>query len=178
MAHQDAIEATSNSINVLLIEDEPGDRELLRHGFSQIESPVNLTEVSTLAEATALLADKCRDQFDCILLDLHLPNGAGLQLIRDVRAVCGEIVLIVHTSRKDEPLRRYFDAGADDFIPKGEPGVQVEAMVLSARRRTAVRKRRNSGWEEIASGMRVLERHTDALLEGRVYQSGKSASVE
>ncbi len=80
--------------------------------------------------------------FDALVLDLGLPDGSGLDLLRQLRAEGKVMPIIVITARDSLEDRLHgLDIGADDFLVK--PFVTTE---LLARLRAVVR--RASGWNE------------------------------
>jgi PAS domain S-box-containing protein len=66
---------------ILVVEDEPADRAFLQGTFSQEGYVVHTA--ATLADALALAQER---QFSAITLDLVLPDGQGLDLVRSIRA--------------------------------------------------------------------------------------------
>lgn len=105
-------------MRLLLVEDEPEMAAALRaalHGHD-----ILLDHVVCLADAEAALAQPCHD---AILLDRHLPDGEGLNLVRALRRKGpergGAMPVIVLTARGDTPDRvAGLDAGADDYLAK------------------------------------------------------------
>src|SRR5689334_22856250 len=66
-------DASVAGIVILLIEDDPGDAVLVREYLADSDLDARLTHVSTLAQAGNVGYEP-----ECILLDLHLPDGRGL----------------------------------------------------------------------------------------------------
>ena len=116
-------------IKVLVIDDEPPIRKLLRmglstQGYAVLEAPNGKTALDLLAEAPGL-----------IILDLGLPDMAGLDLLRAIRTRNEGVPIVVLSSRGDEAGKvRALDLGADDYVTK--PFGMEE---LLARMRTALR---------------------------------------
>lgn len=89
------------------------------------------------ATATKLLAALRRETFDVLLLDWHLPDMSGLDLLVQIRAdrlhTTGIIML---TNRSDEDaVTTALRSGADDFIIKPESGGVIAARVEAVHRR-------------------------------------------
>ena len=106
-------------IQVLLVEDNPGDArlmtEMLKEDGSADFAP---THVSTVRAAVEALSDGHGIQ--AILLDLSLPDEHGLDTIRRVVAVAGHAVVVVMTGAGDEELGlSAMHAGAQDYFVKG-----------------------------------------------------------
>jgi two-component system KDP operon response regulator KdpE len=120
---------SATPIRILVIDDEPPIRRLLRTGLST-EGHTTL-EAADGKAALALLADKP----DLVVLDLGLPDVDGHQLLREIRAKDDRVPIIVLSSRDDETGKvRALDLGADDYVTK--PFGMDE---LLARIRTALR---------------------------------------
>jgi diguanylate cyclase (GGDEF)-like protein/PAS domain S-box-containing protein len=111
------------SIRVLLVEDEPGDAQLVRISLCPRDAArFDLTWTSTLGEARErLFAAEAR--FDVLLLDLTLPDSAGLDTVRDARRASGALPIIVLTGHDDADFAlTALEAGADDYMVKGDFG--------------------------------------------------------
>ena len=100
-------------IKVLVIDDEPPIRKLLRMGLSTqgyeiLEAPNGKTALEKLAEEPAL-----------IILDLGLPDIQGHELLRTIRARNEAVPIVVLSSRGDEAGKvQALDLGADDYLTK------------------------------------------------------------
>jgi two-component system KDP operon response regulator KdpE len=100
-------------IKVLVIDDEPPIRKLLRTGLSTqgyevIEASNGKTALEQLAQRPAL-----------IILDLGLPDIQGHELLRRIRAHDDSVPVVVLSSRGDEAGKvQALDLGADDFVTK------------------------------------------------------------
>ena len=117
------------SLRVLVIDDEPPIRKLLRmglgtQGYETLEAPNGKAGLAMLAEKP-----------DLIILDLGLPDMQGLDLLRVIRERNEDVPVVVLSSRGDEVAKvAALDLGADDYVTK--PFGMDE---LLARMRTAVR---------------------------------------
>ena len=116
-------------LKVLVVDDEPPIRKLLRMGLSTqgyeiFEAPSGKVALELLAEGP-----------DLIVLDLGLPDMQGLELLRTIRARNERVPIVVLSSRGDEGAKvEALDLGADDYLTK--PFGMDE---LLARMRAAVR---------------------------------------
>ena len=116
---------------VLIVEDEPAIRRLLRTSLATQD--FRMLETASGSEALDLVA---RGGVDVVLLDLGLPDMDGMEVIRRLRAVSA-VPIVVLTSREDERAKvAALDLGADDYVTK--PFGIAELM---ARLRTALRHR-------------------------------------
>jgi len=122
-------------VRILLVED---DAALAGAVCSYLEAKAFVVDVAPgLAQARAALAAV---QYAAVLLDLHLPDGEGLSLLPDVRALRDRPIVIVLTARDQVTDRiRGLDAGADDYLIK-----PYDPAELLARLR-AVERRRSAG---------------------------------
>lgn len=106
------------TIHVLHIEDSRTDTELVRAVLSH--SPVarfTVEAVSTLTEGLALLDSP--GTFDVIVLDLHLPDAAGLSTFNRAAAAAGSVPIVVCTGSGDDSLGiTAVEHGAQDFVVK------------------------------------------------------------
>jgi two-component system KDP operon response regulator KdpE len=119
----------SARLNILVVDDEPPIRKLLRMGLTT--QGYEVLEAQNGKTALALMQEKP----DLIILDLGLPDMAGLDLLRQMRAANDAVPIVVLSSRQDEAGKvQALDSGADDFVTKPF-GIQE----LLARLRTALR---------------------------------------
>ncbi|HLZ05850.1 MAG TPA: response regulator transcription factor [Bradyrhizobium sp.] len=101
------------SIKVLVIDDEPPIRKLLRLGLSTqgyeiLEAPNGKTALEFLTQHPAL-----------IILDLGLPDIQGHELLRTIRSRNEAVPIVVLSSRGDEAGKvQALDLGADDYLTK------------------------------------------------------------
>lgn len=127
----------SGRIDVLLVEDNPGDALLLEtlvdgHAPGQFRFRV----APDLAEALRALRDRA---FDLVLLDLALPDSSGTATFEAVRNGAGGAPIVVVTGLEDQTMAlRTLQAGAQDYVVKG----QSDAGALVRTLRYAVERAR------------------------------------
>jgi two-component system, OmpR family, KDP operon response regulator KdpE len=98
---------------VLVIDDEPPIRKLLRmglgaQGYEILEAPNGKASLELLAQKP-----------DLVILDLGLPDMQGLDLLRMIRARNESVPIVVLSSRGDEAGKvQALDLGADDYVTK------------------------------------------------------------
>jgi two-component system KDP operon response regulator KdpE len=101
------------ALRVLVIDDEPPIRKLLRMGLSTqgyrvIEAPDGRSAL-----------DLIREKPDLVILDLGLPDMQGLELLRTMRTRDERVPIVVLSSRADEVAKvQALDLGADDYVTK------------------------------------------------------------
>lgn len=122
-----------NAPAILLIEDDEQIRRLLRTSLTA--EGYRVTETPTAAGGVLLAT---RGLFDLILLDLGLPDGNGIQVIRRVRSENQTVPIIVLSAWSNELDKiAALDSGADDFLNKPAAMGELLARVRVALRRTA-----------------------------------------
>ncbi|WP_371884690.1 response regulator [Caballeronia sp. S22] len=101
-------------MKILILEDERKLGLFLKQALS--ERAYTVTWVETCARAREAL---CESSYDVIVLDLGLPDGDGLDLLREWRrAGFNEPVLILSARDAVEDRVKGLDVGADDYLPK------------------------------------------------------------
>jgi two-component system KDP operon response regulator KdpE len=104
---------SASPLRVLVIDDEPPIRKLLRMGLST--QGYEIIEASNGRAALELLDQKP----GLIILDLGLPDMQGMELLRMIRARSEGVPIVVLSSRGDEAGKvQALDFGADDYVTK------------------------------------------------------------
>ncbi len=106
-------------LRLLLVEDAPRDARVLRELLADIDGmpPPTLHHVTTLAQAEAALLAA---PYDCILLDLQLPDSDGVQGVDRIREHHREVSLVVLTGNTDQRSALIaLQHGAQDYVVKG-----------------------------------------------------------
>ena len=110
-------------ISILVIEDDPGDFGLIQAnvrlaGLRQLGDKEPVFWAPTLAQGVAAAA---ANKPDVCLLDLSLPDSAGLATVEAMRAVAPDVPIIVLTGQDDHQLAEAaLHAGAQDYLVKGQ----------------------------------------------------------
>jgi two-component system KDP operon response regulator KdpE len=100
-------------LKILVVDDEPTIRKLLRMGLTM--QGYEVLEASNGKMSLELLKRKP----DLIILDLGLPDIHGHELLRMIRARAERVPIVVLSSRGDEAGKvRALDLGADDYVTK------------------------------------------------------------
>lgn len=119
---------------LLLVEDDDGDALLVEELFLDSGETYEIARARSMAEAMHLVGEA-----DCALVDLGLPDAAGLSALTDLRARAPELALVVLTGMADKA--RAIDAmvaGAQDYLVKGH----VDGEGLARAVRYAIERRR------------------------------------
>lgn len=135
-------------MKILIVEDEPSLQELMARTLRSEQHVVETA--STCAEAEDKLAIY---SYDCVLLDIMLPDGNGLQLLESLKAHDrNEAVIIISARDSLEDKIRGLEDGADDYLPK-----PFHLAELSARIRSVARRMRSGGRKGITLGNVTIE---------------------
>jgi DNA-binding response OmpR family regulator len=133
---QRKIGVTINRMKVLIVEDEARLGAFLKQGLSEHAHTANW--VPTCRTANDALAET---NYDLIVLDLNLPDGDGLDLVREWRASgFNEPVLILSARDSLEDRIKGLDVGADDYLPKPFSLEELLAKMRALLRRQSVLK--------------------------------------
>ena len=124
------------TLKLLVVEDEEKLGRFLQQGLAQHAHIVRW--VTNCAAASDAIAETA---YDLVILDLGLPDGDGLDLIRDWRAA-GFIEPVLILSARDSRQDRVagLDLGADDYLPKPFGMDELLARMRALLRRQAARK--------------------------------------
>src|SRR5580698_4331020 len=104
---------------VLLIEDNPGDADLVRLRLVESQPDVKVDCVARLADALVSLD---REAPTLVLLDLNLPDSRGSETVRRVREKVPNVPVVVLSGQDDESLAlKAVHQGVQDYLGKGYP---------------------------------------------------------
>ena len=107
----------NQTTNVLLIEDNPGDADLVRLRLVEGQNPVKVNCVGRLADGLASLTAETPS---VILLDLNLPDSRGAETFRRVMEHSPNVPVVVLSGQDDEALAmKAVHQGVQDYIIKG-----------------------------------------------------------
>lgn len=105
-------------LRLLLVEDSNLDARALMELLKELDPPPQLTHALTLEKALAHLAEQT---FDCVLLDMRLPDGEGVESVDRIHSLCREVTIVVLTGNDDEHAAlAALHRGAQEYIIKGK----------------------------------------------------------
>ena len=114
---------------LLIVEDEPGDAELTTERLSTL--PGYDFEVSVATSLEDALGQIPALHPDAVVLDLNLPDSQGVETLRRIRAIQPDIAIVVLSGDVNPDVRQTaLEAGAQDFIGKDDPAVQLLARAV------------------------------------------------
>ena len=128
------------ALRILALDDDPVNRSLIRAIVSRASDPSvrgsTIREATNLAEARAILAN---EPVDILLLDVHLPDGLGLDLAGEVRrdGPGGPAIVALTASVLPADQQAALDAGCDAFLAKPYAAAALVAVIaeLAGKRR-------------------------------------------
>ena len=104
----------SPDTSVLIVDDDPGCREILLSIVSEYVSPRQIYQAETLTNATEILEEH---QTELIFLDIELPDGNGFEFAKKIREQYDNIIIIAVSAFNDEKRELQLDL-IDAFVPK------------------------------------------------------------
>lgn len=124
-------------LTVLLVEDDRADAMLVAELIADAVADIRLVLAESMAEAEREID---RERPDCVLLDLNLPDAAGIGALDRLAAHDGAIPIVVLTGMNDDHFGlSAVSAGAQDFLVKGrvEPETLYRAVLYAIERKRA-----------------------------------------
>jgi DNA-binding response OmpR family regulator len=134
MALRHSPKAAMDKQRILVVEDDPAIRRGVVHSLR-----FNGYDVAEAADEAAGRA-AAAEAFDLLLLDLNLPGGDGLEILRAVRERSATVPVIILTARGDEGDRvKGLKLGADDYVVKPFGALELLARIEAVLRRSPSR---------------------------------------
>ena len=165
-------ETAGSLTRILLIEDNPADRELITCYLQELPFAIEVEAVSSVSAGKQCFESK---NYDCVLLDHYLPDGNSLQLLKEISEASKQSAVIVlsgvdHAQAQQDLL----SSGASDFLDKSHlDRDKLERAIRYARARQAyVQKmlRQEIENKALLRGLRDMNEHLDELVELRTAQ--------
>ncbi len=145
--------------NILVVDDQESARHFFRKTLEGKGHAVTTAETAVEALERFRSAD-----IDLVVLDLHLPDGSGLDVLREIRRIRNEAMVIMVTASSDlESAVEAMRLGAFDYLPKP---VDLDHLLLVANR--ALRMQRDAGVLD------HLRRHQDREFGADIVMSRTS----
>lgn len=146
-------------MKILIVEDDPALREIMQQ-FLEKERYVAQT-ATTFREALEKIS---LYDYDCILLDIMLPDGNGLTLLQELKKLNKqECVIIVSAKDSVDDKVAGLEFGADDYLAK-----PFHLSELGARVKSLIRRNRHSGETAVEFGnVKVIHDRFEVYVNGR-----------
>ena len=141
--------AETAALRILIVDDEPIARQVLREELEQLGNVEIAGEAATGTEA---LTEIRRKKPDLVFLDLQMPEMGGFEVVRNLKAT-GETPAIVIVTAWDQHAIQAFAAGAIDYLLKPISQERVaEAVERAARLKPRAAARQLESLRETAEG--------------------------
>jgi DNA-binding response OmpR family regulator len=147
-------------MKILVIEDEPQMREII----------VNSLEKEKFIVETAGDFDSASDkimsyEYDCVLLDIMLPGGNGIDLLEQLKRLKKEeSVIIISAKNSIDDKVKGLDLGADDYLAK-----PFHIAELNARVKSVIRRKSSGGLKSIELNNLVIHiDNREVFVEGKL----------
>jgi signal transduction histidine kinase len=146
---------------IMLIEDNPGDERLIRELLTETNYlRAGITSAPTLRCGLDLVA---QSEFDIILLDLNLPDSAGIETVIEAHASAPDIPILVLTGLDDDAMgAEAVRCGAQDYLVKCnlEPNVLARLIYYASERHKSKRDLLRSEYRL----RRLIQNNADGIL--------------
>ncbi len=149
-------------VNILLVDDDPQDRRLVKVILGKSPSPgqYGVETAGTLSDAAQCLT---HGAYDIVLLDLNLPDSSGIDTVQRAREVNPDVSIVVLTGLDDEETGlEAIRKGAEDYLVKGH---SLEHVLVRTIRYSLERRR-------------VRQRLTETLIAKAEADSANQAKSE
>lgn len=121
-------------ITVLMIDDDPLDRRLVKDAFRVAGQPVEFLSCNSAAQALELLGKRRKDHLPThgCLLDINMPGISGIELLQMMKADTSYRnmpVIMFSTSDRDEDILACYDNHAAGYIRKPEQHAALQDII-------------------------------------------------
>ena len=137
--------------HILVVDDQHAIRLMLESGLS-----LNGFRVSCARNGAEALAAASSEEFDAVISDIYMPDGDGLTMVQELRALFPTLPIVLMTAQGSLELAvRAVEEGATDFIAKP---FEVSAVAALLRRHLSATSEAADGGVEISSLVEDISR--------------------
>jgi diguanylate cyclase (GGDEF)-like protein len=171
---------TIKPVDVLLIEDNPGDARLVRECLA--EAAQGAFSVSHHMALGSALEDIAGRSFDVILADMSLPDGDGMEIISRLQEVAPKLPIVVLTGAKDgQRAMQAVQLGVQDYLIKGQGdgNLLVRALKYAIERKRGEERLAYLAHYDVLTGLpnRILFRERLERAISRSHRSQKPVAL-
>lgn len=129
----------ANPIDILLVEDNPGDVRLIQEAFKTTDRETTLHAITDGDDAMEFLTQQTTEDSlpDLVLLDLNLPGKSGCEILRTIRdepQLQHLPVIMLTSSRANEDVTRCYETGANAYLTKPDDMAAFSSLVETVER--------------------------------------------
>lgn len=164
----------SRSLSVLIVDDDPTCRTLLKKMLEKSRLRRSDDRIVCVGTKQAMLECLAQQSFQVLLLDLHLPDGDGLEMVAQVNRQYPATAIIVITGENDESADvTAMSYGAQDYLSKGGFNqISLTKSIYFALERKKNQIQTQKALEELAKAHTQLQK-----AQTQIIQSEKMASI-
>ena len=140
-------------MKLLIIEDEPALRESIKHYFTEEGSICEVcSDLKTAMQKIQLY------EYDCILLDIGLPDGDGLKILQQLKEIGKEegVIIISAKNSLDDKLNG-LNLGADDYLVKPFHLAELKARIIAVHRRKSFNGSNIIQYDDLSINLHSME---------------------
>jgi DNA-binding NarL/FixJ family response regulator len=153
-------------LRIMLVDDHPVVRRGVRHILVDTYSTAVIEEVNSCVAAAHLVETQ---PWDIVVLDLTLPDGSGLDVLKRIREIQGRLpVLVLSMHAADQFARRAIAAGASGYLTKDAANDELVTAVTRLLR--GGRYFDSSVMQEMVNGLQAAGDRPHERLSNREYQ--------
>ncbi|HET9598559.1 MAG TPA: ATP-binding protein [Anaeromyxobacteraceae bacterium] len=163
---------TADTIRVLLVEDNPGDADLVRASLEAAEAgAIALDAVERLADALARV--RAPSPPDVVLLDLTLPDAFGLGGLARLHEAAPDIPVVVLTGAEGQLGAAAIQRGAQDYLVKGG----ADGALVSRALRYAIERHERAAQARLLAAERAAREAAEQARERMALLAAASTAV-
>jgi DNA-binding NtrC family response regulator len=161
-----------DKMNILIIEDNPGDVRLVKEMLAEVKGvSYSLESADNLAKGMERLR---REGIDVLLLDLNLPDSTGLTTFSRLHTEFEALPVVIFSgfSEDENVAVKAVIEGAQDYLVKG----QVDSKVLSRVIRYAIERKKTE--LELKEKMKDLEKFNEMAVDRELKMMEMKAQID
>lgn len=167
-------EKESRSLSVLIVDDDPTCRTLLKKMLEKSRLRRADDRIVCVGTKQAMLESLAQHPFQVLLLDLHLPDGNGLEMVDQINRQYPAMAIIVITGENDKTTDlTAMSYGAQDYLTKGEFNqISLTKAIYFALERKKNQIQTQKALEELSQAHKQIRK-----AQVQIIQSEKMASI-
>ncbi len=165
---------TSANLRLLIVEDDPDQRELVRQTLGERFGSGNIVDVSTIAAAMG----QDIATFDLILSDFNLPDGTGMELLAHVRRRCDTPLILVTGENIGHVAAESIRKGATDYVVKVGDYLFALPLVVEKCLAVANMRRENEALRAELEKTMLALREKNTALEKALRKTEEAAATD